>query len=78
MTRKQLIISILPIIISVIITSTALFVFVNRKSESHISLPEKREFKIVIIDSCEYVGYNYQYAALTHKGNCRNPYHNRK
>ena len=36
---------------------------------------QKMDYRIVIIDSCYYIGYNYKFAPLIHKGNCINPYH---
>jgi len=38
------------------------------------------EYEIVIIDSCEYImtkPYGNWGAALAHKGNCKNPIHNK-
>ena len=40
----------------------------------------RKDFEIVVIDSCQYIAYRlttYQ-GLLTHKGNCNNPVHSRK
>lgn len=39
-----------------------------------------RRFEVVLIDSCEYIssGIGHQSGLLTHKGNCKNPFHAKK
>ena len=42
---------------------------------------EVNEYRTAVIDSCEYIdmggGINSYSHTLTHKGNCRNPFHRR-
>lgn len=52
--------------------------FKSSKSSHGIALKEDADFKVVVIDSCEYIMYetgtpgnpNYVFS-LTHKGNCK-------
>lgn len=39
-----------------------------------------KNYNVIVIDSCEYLQWRsaYGYFMITHKGNCKNPIHNKK
>lgn len=44
-----------------------------------ISVSEKRELEIIVVDNCEYLYGSWgPGSVLTHKGNCKNPIHKTK